>query len=308
MLTGKDPADGSPLLAMAGVPSSRGAVPGFDLTFSAPKSVSLLWALGDGATRTAVRDAHERSVDAALAYMQRDACWTRRGKGGAEFVRGDGYIAAAFRHRSSRAGDPQLHTHVLIANATKGLDGRWTRLFHPAIYDHAKTAGYLYEAQLRHELARTLGVCWQPVRRGIAELAGFKDEQLRCFSTRRAEILAAAGGPDASARARQVATLDTRRAKQPDLSTQTMRERWRQQAAQVGLEAEAIERVLGRNPSHQAGTHAAMSAEQLDRAVTAQVSHFDRRDVVQAVSECCQTEAKLGRSSKRPTPISLPSM
>jgi hypothetical protein len=193
--------------------------------------------------------------------------------------------ADAFRHRSSRAGDPQLHTHVLIANATKGPDGRWTRLYHPAIYDHAKTAGYLYESQLRHELTRNLGVHWQPVRRDIAELAGFKDEQLRCFSTRRAEILAAVGGPGASARARQVATLNTRRAKERDLSTQTMRVRWQERAAEAGLDAQAIERVLGRNLQPAAGTRAVRTAEQVDRAVTAQVSHFDRRDVIQAVAQ-----------------------
>lgn len=197
MLTGNHPASGEPLVGSAGVPG-RGAVPGFDLTFSAPKSVSLLWALGDPETRAAALAAHERSIEAALSYMQREACWTRRGKGGATFVEGNGYLAAAFRHRSSRAGDSQLHTHVLIANATKGPDGRWTRLHHPSIYHHQKTAGYLYEAQLRHELSRSLGVRWQQVRNGIAEIAGFTDRQLRFFSTRRAEILAAAGGPEAS--------------------------------------------------------------------------------------------------------------
>ena len=87
MLTGRNPADGEPLLAMPGVLRSRGPVPGFDLTFSAPKSVSLTWALGDEPTQAAVRDAHERSVDAALAYMQREACWTRRGAGGASSSR-----------------------------------------------------------------------------------------------------------------------------------------------------------------------------------------------------------------------------
>ena len=113
--------------------------------------------------------------------MQREACWTRRGAGGSEFVQGNGYLAAAYLHRSSRNGDPQLHTHVLIANATKGPDGRWTRLYHPAIYDHAKTASYIYEAHLRHELTRRLGVEWQPVRKGIAEIEGFADEHLRAL-------------------------------------------------------------------------------------------------------------------------------
>ncbi len=157
MLTGRNPVDGEPLLGMRGV-AGKGAVPGFDLTFSAPKSVSLLWALGGPVAAAEVSHAHRRSVEAALDYMQREACWTRRGAGGSEFVKGNGYLAAAYVHRSSRNGDPQLHTHVLIANATKGPDGRWTRLYHLAIYDHAKTAGYIYEAQLRHELSRSLGV------------------------------------------------------------------------------------------------------------------------------------------------------
>ena len=91
--------------------------------------------------------AHEHSVKAALGYLQREACWTRRGAGGHEFVPGNGFLAAAYRHRSSRAGDPQLHTHVPIANATRGPDGRWARRYHPSIYDHAKTASYLDEAE-----------------------------------------------------------------------------------------------------------------------------------------------------------------
>jgi conjugative relaxase-like TrwC/TraI family protein len=123
MLTGRNPLDGEPLLGSQGV-RGKGSVPGFDLTFSAPKSVSLTWALGGPEAGQAVMDAHHRSVEAALAYMQRQACWTRRGAGGREFVAGNGYLAAAFEHRSSRNGDPQLHTHVLVANATKGPDGR----------------------------------------------------------------------------------------------------------------------------------------------------------------------------------------
>ena len=233
MLTGNNPATGEPLGLRA--VGGRGAVPGFDLTFSAPKSVSLTWALGGPEIAAKVAAAHERSVQAALTYMQAGACWTRRGAGGAEFVLGSGYLAAAYRHRSSRNGDPQLHTHVLVANATQGPDGQWTRLYHPAIYEHAKTASYLYEANLRHELSRRLGVEWQEVRKGIAEIAGFEDRWLKTFSTRRAEILEAAGGADASARARQVATLTTRQAKEGELSTETLRERWHSRAAEIGL-------------------------------------------------------------------------
>src|SRR3954465_9558393 len=181
MLTGMNPATGEPLglIAVAG----RGSVPGFDLTFSAPKSASLLRALGSKEAGAEVKAAHLRSVEAALKYREANAALTRRGKGGATFVKGNGFIAAGFMHRSSRNGDPQLHTHVLIANATQGPDGKWTRLYHPAIYEHANTATYIYEAHLRHELTLTLGVEWQPVRKGIAEIKGFKDEWLKAFST-----------------------------------------------------------------------------------------------------------------------------
>src|SRR5882757_283200 len=207
MLTGRNPVTGVPL-SLKSAPG-REPVSGFDLTFSAPKSVSLTWALGGHPVSGQVMEAHRAAVEAALSYMERNACWARRGKGGRTFVPGQGFLAAAYVHRSSRAGDPQLHTHVLVANATLGPDGRWSRLYHPAIYEHARTTSYLYAAHLRHELTRRLGVEWEPVVNGIADIKGFSSEELRRFSTRRAEILAAAG-EGASARAMQIATLATR--------------------------------------------------------------------------------------------------
>jgi conjugative relaxase-like TrwC/TraI family protein len=285
MLTGRNPVDGEPLVGMRGVPSN-GSVPGFDLTFSAPKSVSLLWGLGGPVAALEVKAAHREAVGAALDYMQREACWTRRGAGGSEFVKGSGYLAAGYVHRSSRAGDPQLHTHVLIANATKGPDGGWTRLYHPAIYDHAKTASYIYEAHLRHELCRRLGVEWQPTRQGIAEIAGFADEHLRAFSTRRQQILEAAGA-DASARSMQVAALATRQPKERDVGRGELLERWRSRAQEIGLDREAIARTFDPDAALRIERPAAqtVSTEQLARAVTASASHFDRRGAIQAVAD-----------------------
>ena len=77
-----------------------------------------------------------------------------RSTAGAIRLPGRGFVAAAFRHRSSRAGDPLLHTHVVVANATQAADGRWTALDGRELYRHAKTAGYLYQAALRAELSR----------------------------------------------------------------------------------------------------------------------------------------------------------
>ncbi|HEU4599069.1 MAG TPA: MobF family relaxase, partial [Solirubrobacterales bacterium] len=279
MLTGQNPATGEPL-GLRHV--EGGPVPGFDLTFSAPKSVSLTWALGGPPVGAEVKEAHAAAVNSALDYLQQVACWTRRGAGGREFVKGNGFLAAGYLHRSSRAGDPQLHTHVLIANATFA-EGRWTRLYHPAIYDHAKAAGYIYEAHLRDELTRRVGVRWGEVRNGIAEIEGFSDEVLRHFSTRRAEILEAAGGEGASARALQVATLATRQAKDRDLTTESLRDLWRQKAAEVGLSREAIRATFGRERQAPEGR---VSVTAVEQALTAHASHFDRRDVIQAVGDC----------------------
>jgi conjugative relaxase-like TrwC/TraI family protein len=183
VLAGEHPVTGEPLGRV--LPNRR---PGFDLTFSAPKSVSVLFGVGDEELRAVVQTAHDRAVREALAYMERAAAVTRRGAGGAHVIAGNGFVAAAFRHRTSRAGDPQLHTHVLVANLTLGADGRWSTLDGRGIYAHAKTAGYLYEARLRSLLTRELGLTWGPVRNGIADVDGVRASVLRAFSRRRADI------------------------------------------------------------------------------------------------------------------------
>ena len=90
--------------------------PGYDLTFSAPKGISLLWAFGPDHVRDAISTAHDRAVGAVLDHLSTEACYARRGAGGRQLIEADGFIGAAFRHRTSRAGDPQLHTHVVVPN------------------------------------------------------------------------------------------------------------------------------------------------------------------------------------------------
>lgn len=152
LLAGRHPASGE----LLGRPIGDGAVAGFDLTFNTPKSVSIAFGVGDPWTSRVLRDCHERAVEDALAYLEREACRARRGKGGARVVQGAGFAAAAFGHRSSRAGDPLLHTHVVVANRTLGPDGRWTALDARPLFAHAKTAGYLYSpvAARGHRAAR----------------------------------------------------------------------------------------------------------------------------------------------------------
>jgi len=204
LLQARDPSTGEQLRR----PIRDGAIAGFDLTFRAPKSVSILWGAGQADIAHEVREAHDRAVERALGYLEREACLARRGHGGREHVRGDGFVAAAFRHRASRASDPLLHTHVVVGNLTRGPDGRWTALDGRLLYRHAKTAGVLYQAELRGELVRRLGVEFGPVEHGCGDLTGVRREVIEHFSQRRAEIVEhmdAHGGR--SAKAAQVAAL-----------------------------------------------------------------------------------------------------
>ncbi len=143
MTDGRDPVSGDRLRPAHG----RQRVAALDLTFSAPKSVSVLFAVGDAELSRALLEAHERAVEAALAYVEREACVTRRGHDGERRVRGEGFVAAEYRHRLSRTGDPQLHSHVVVANMTRA-EGRWTSLEAHGIYEHKSAAGALYRSVL----------------------------------------------------------------------------------------------------------------------------------------------------------------
>src|SRR5919106_5641847 len=149
-------------------------VAGFDLVFAPPKSVSLLHALGDEEARRAVQEAHLAAWQAALAYLEDEACVTRRGRNGVYREHAGGFVAAAYQHRTSRAQDPHLHTHVIVANMAKTpSDGKWRALDgEPILKGYRLAAGYLYQAHLRAELTRSLGVEWETPTKGLADLEG----------------------------------------------------------------------------------------------------------------------------------------
>ena len=164
--------------------------PGWDFCFRAPKSVGLIYAFGDERARREVVGAHDAAVKAALDYAERHLVMTRRSFNGVrQQVRGEGLICALFRHRTSRAGDPLLHTHALVVNATRDDRGRWLRINAPQLLGPSKTLSYLYQVKLRAELTRRLGVEWDPVRNGLADVRGISRESIEAFSRRRREIL-----------------------------------------------------------------------------------------------------------------------
>jgi conjugative relaxase-like TrwC/TraI family protein len=246
LMAGLDPSD--PALERR-LRDSRGEprVVGFDLTFSAPKSVSVLFAVADEGTAGQLIGAHEHAVRAALEYVEDEAVRVRRGKGGASVEVGEGVVAAAYRHRMSRALDPQLHTHVVCANVARGSDGRWTALDGRALYEHAKTAGYLYQAALRAEVRERLGLEWGPVVRGAAELVGVSRAVLEEFSRRRQEILEAARGAgveDLASEQGKYLAVATRERKQYGVETHTWREEIRARAGEHGLDRATVGRLL----------------------------------------------------------------
>jgi Ti-type conjugative transfer relaxase TraA len=266
---------------------SRRTVPGFDCTFRAPKSVSVLYGLGDLDTSATVRDAHDTAVAAAVGYLETHAGFSRRGHGGAERVAVRGFVAAAFRHRTSRAGDPLLHTHVLVANVGRAVDdGAWRTLDGRSLYLHAKTAGYLYQAQLRAELTRRLGVEWGEVRNGCADVAGVTDEVIRAFSRRRAEITARMEQRgETSAKAAQVATLATRRAKDRQVEPAVLGAEWLTRAAALGFGPEQVAAVTGKDVDLAVDPAVlTVVAEELagPQGLTERASTFTRRDAVRA--------------------------
>ena len=191
-------------------------VAGFDLVFSPPKSVSLLHALGDEETRRAVNEAHLTAWQAALGYLEDEACVTRRGAQGVHREHAAGFVAAAYQHRTSRAQDPHLHTHVIVANmAQSPSDGKWRTLDgEPILKSYRLAAGYLYQAQLRAELTRTLGVEWEEPRKGMAELSHVPRAVIREFSTPPGTGRRGLAGGDGGYYAAQLAAHETRERKE----------------------------------------------------------------------------------------------
>ena len=167
----------------------RHAVVGYDLTFTAPKSVSVLWALADDATRVIVYDAHRAALASSLEFVEQRVIRTRIGDAGRHQVRTRGMVAAAFVHWDTRAGDPNLHTHVVIANKVQGPDGAWRSLDGRTVHAAVVTVSELYDALLADELARRLPVEWSmrdrgPRRNPAFEVDGIGEDLLTHFSTR----------------------------------------------------------------------------------------------------------------------------
>ncbi len=244
LIAGHDPRDPATRLRSS---AHDPKVAAYDLTFSAPKALSILFAIAPEPVSGELVGCHEEAVRAALGYLEDTAVMVRRGHAGERVQPGEGLVAAAYRHRMSRALDPQLHTHVVAANLARGPDGRFTALHGAELYRAAKTAGFLYQAHLRALVTERLGLEWGEVRNGAAELAEIERPVVEHFSQRRQEMLREAeeGGIGLGSKsAAEHAALATRERKQYGLETHTWREEVRARAGEQGLGAGRVAELL----------------------------------------------------------------
>jgi conjugative relaxase-like TrwC/TraI family protein len=263
----------------------RRAVIGYDVTFSAPKSVSLLWATATARQRAHISAAVDTATRAGLDYLE---SVTRARSGPDERTIG-GVTAAVFRHATSRNLDPQLHAHAVVANLGETSDGTTRALDGRGLFAHAKTAGYLAAAELRHLLRARLGVSWGEVVHGLADVAGVPEAAQAAMSTRKHEIDSLAGELGVrSAASRQVAAWRTRSAKADAVDPRQLRRDWDARLAALGFDGPARAACYDRQPAPALVTDTdrrRLSAHLASAAgVSAHAATFDRRDVLQHVA------------------------
>jgi conjugative relaxase-like TrwC/TraI family protein len=242
MFEGRDPTTGE----LLGRPHGRNAVPAFDVVLRPTKSVSVLYGLGEPATGRAVLRAHHAGLAEAVGYLD-EHLGARRGHGGVQHVSGQGLLAVGFDHRTSREGDPLLHTHLVVANRVQGPDGRWTALDGRDLYRHRLAADAIYRATYQRELVRSLGVEWTAAdTHGNRELQGMPRDLVGRFSKRTGQIDAeldrlAADGRERTPRLVKWAVQATRKPKEHE-APDTLYGRWRAEAAQRGVDPDTLVR------------------------------------------------------------------
>jgi len=217
-------------------------VTAFDVTFSAPKSVSLLWAFASPEVASVASIVHVEAVAVALDFLERRAGATRVQVDGERRRIPTGVGAATFVHRTSRAGDPQLHSHCVVANLGRRPDGTYAALDATPLYEWGRAAGSVYQEELRRRLTERLGVEWGADRHGCREMAGFDPGWLGTFSKRTQaidEYLAGAGPEDPDPKHRmwadEAAALATRPRKDASLTPEVLRERWQAEVEGIGM-------------------------------------------------------------------------
>jgi conjugative relaxase-like TrwC/TraI family protein len=286
VLGGRHPASGS---ALRSARADRG-VAGYDLTFGAPKSVSLLHLLAPREIATEVGAGHQAAVREAVGYLGRSAVGVRRVRQGeVSLLPSTGAVAGNFLHRTSRALDPHLHTHLVVANVAQGVDGGWSAVDSRRLFAHGRAAQGIYHARLRLELGDRLGAAWDVKPSGLGDVVGVDPTMRRLFSQRSASMAEyesqRPGLRRSSGRFSDAAFHATRPEKDRTCTVESLKAEWRQRAGDFGFDLGDLTRVVGQR--QQSRMEPGLDAEGLrSRLVGLAHDHrsMARRDVVAEVA------------------------
>jgi len=288
LFEGRSPDGTGPLVQLQ---KGRTHQPGWDLTFSAPKSVSVLWSQAEYELRQALQEAHFRAVKHAIEYLEETAAFTRRGHGGTERER-CGLTVAAFEHGTSRAQDPQLHTHALVMNVAARSDGTFGTLSSRDLYTHKMAAGALYRVELAHE-CRRLGL---ELTRGehSFELACVPAALSEHFSSRRQQILEALAreGLDGAAAA-SLAALSTREVK-GHVSREELTRHWQRVGEQFGFSTREVLAAINQRPEPNAERPLRLSLGKAVATLSEKQGSFTEAELLRKVAAAVEHQGIAG--------------
>ncbi len=271
------------------------AVAGYDLTFSPVKSVSALWAVAPPEVAKVIRQAHNAAVLDALRFLEGHAIFTREGTDGVRQVETRGLIAAGFLHRDSRAGDPDLHTHIAVANKVQTREGKWLSIYGTVLHQYGTAASETYNTALEHRLGELLGVRFVDTTRGpgkrpIREIEGVDPMLCRTWSHRRRDIEDRTGELTAdftvkhgrppttkqSLALAQRANLETRAAKHEPRSEAEQRATWQAEAVHE-LGQRGLQHMIGAALNPSSTTRPQLSQQWLEEAAGRAISELEER-------------------------------
>lgn len=263
--------------------------PGWEMTYAAPKSVSVVWATASPEQRAAIAGAQAAAVAVTMDYAERNLVYVRRGHAGAVWERPAATVSAVYDHGASRSGDPHLHAHVVLANVAKRQDGTWGTLESRQLFRHQKELGALYRAELSARL-RGMGYSIEATKGGEFEIAGVPKELRQELSSRHDQVAGnrreIAGGGKATAAQEELAWAKDRPDKGEKTDYDAMYARTQAAAQRHAFDPATIRREKpGRAPRAARGLAAAeWWGISVGESLTAQNATFSREDVVAALA------------------------
>lgn len=260
---------------------------GFDLCFSAPKSVSVLWALSDEKTRKEIQDSIHEATKAAVTYLESEAAYTRRGHGGAEQEKCK-LAVALFEHGTSRAQDPQLHVHAVALNLAFRADGTTGAIESKELFRHKMAGGAVFRAEFASQLQKRLDVEIVEGVKDTFEIKGVPKEITEEFSKRRAEIEGAMKKEGANGAERAAYFTLTTREKKEHVARELLFEKWQEVGKEFGFDPGRVMNQ-GIEPKDRAKKKA-FAVEEAVFKITQGQAFFTEKELVRRTAEAAQTK------------------